>query len=180
MPASTSGLLAASLRTSTTPNSSPSHEPLAIQIQKAGRLQQGPSSPTSVGGVNVISDYFVGKGAADAITTTSTPPSMTPAASMRKKKQEGYRTRRAQSAAIRISFASAGSSSVCSASHTERARCKNCARRIFLPNDLEAVEEAQFCSGECLWSWRWSSPKISAPAPSSRFIGPPGPAIDRF
>ena len=165
------GLLAEALRSSPPP--SPQQQPPSrIQRQKAKQQlprlagSTEPTSPTST--IFVISDYFDGVAAPSTVSSLSSKP---------RQADEGLSARavleqRPSSAPMPIS--SRLPSSVCSVDNTERARCRNCSRRIFVPSGQHAHEGAQFCSGDCLWSFRLSA-KISVPAPASRFIGlPPG------
>ena len=49
-------------------------------------------------------------------------------------------------------------SSVCSADDNTFDRCKNCRGGFFVNKERlnKPSQETQFCSGECLWSWRFS------------------------
>ena len=135
------------------PLPSPEHKPLAEQIRNRRHQAdlQRHNPPRSLSDrADVISDYFCSE-AGDAVSKQAAafepvPPTPQASACQLDEKQPTQGP---------LQPPSTSSSSGCSAAGTTE-RCKNCTRRIFVPNGLQEQEEAQFCSGECLWSFRFT------------------------
>jgi hypothetical protein len=128
--------------------------PIAISSSILHKISAS-TSPTSP--FSVITNYFSDPEDDESSTTSSDEKKV---AAPAKKTGDGLTSspcRGVQPGAIAIPLESL-ISSVRTEGQTEQGRCKNCRRGYFLSKQQQCSSSpsTQFCSGECLWSWRFS------------------------